>query len=442
MLNNLKILILHVGTMANKGTQALVKSEFAEICKLYKKVEMSVSTTDVSGVEEYGPRYKNITPTLVDIPYEKADERAKKYHYSRDSLVYKLHAIYRLFISIFQIPLTLISSILVKIGLPGLCKSKTLLCMKECELIISTSDENFKEGSSNLPLSLIWLVTWWMMLFSRMWDLVIAKKIFKKTIIVFPNSVGPFRTIVGKGMGKLILHHIDAVLVRERFSMEAINKLNVKKVNNYPTSDIALLFEECFESKISLKGEYIGICTGCYSGVLNAEGKEKYVNSHAIAFDRFVEKYKVKIAFIPHYISGFPNDDLDVSKQIYLKMKNNSKANVIVVNTADEFRALLGRMKMVITSKMHPGVLALSKYVPTLAIVYDYKQSGLFEQLEMTQYTIGFEEIDEKSLYEKMELTWSNRDQIKNLLRERIPVLQQDVRNNILMVLRKYGGLT
>jgi hypothetical protein len=135
--------------------------------------------------------------------------------------------------------------------------------------------------------------------------------------------VGPFRTIVGKCMGKLILHHIDAVLVRERFSMEAINKLNVKKVNNYPTSDIALLFEECFESKISLKGEYIGICAGCYSGVLNAEGKEKYVNSHAIAFDRFVEKYKVKIAFIPHYISGFPNDDLDVSKQIYLKMKNH-----------------------------------------------------------------------------------------------------------------------
>lgn len=437
------IFILHVGTMANKGTQALVKTEFNQLKIAYRQVEISVSTTDVPGVKEFGPAYKNVTPTLIDIPYEMADERAKKYGYDRKTIIYLLHLAYRMVLAFLQIPGTFISAILTKIGLPSFCKKDTLLCMKECDLVISTSDENFKEGSSNLPLKFFWLLTWWNILFSRMWDLIIAKKIFGKPVILFPNSVGPFRTVIGRFLGRNILNNIDAVIVREKFSVEAINKLNLKDVNLKLTSDIVLLYETSKdEMAIDLKDSCIGICPGYYSGSLSAESNEKYIQSHAQALDKFIDIYKVNILFIPHYKSGFKNDDLDISKQILKRMSNKKAARIMMVNTVEEFSSILGSMEMVVTSKMHPGVLSITNFVPTLAVVYDYKQSGFFEQLGISEHKIYITDLEPTTLFKKMEKLWLIRASICYHLSKCVPFLQKDIKEKINEALIEHGGLS
>ena len=69
--------LVHVGHMANKGTQALLTCDVQVIKEIIKDSAISVSTTDVEGVEQLGLRLKAVLPPMIDIPYEKADRYVK-----------------------------------------------------------------------------------------------------------------------------------------------------------------------------------------------------------------------------------------------------------------------------------------------------------------------------------------------------------------------------
>lgn len=72
-----RILIIHVGNMNNKGTQALLKTDVSVIKELVRNVTISVSTTDEEKVKALYPSMA-IFPPLIDIPYERADFLPRK----------------------------------------------------------------------------------------------------------------------------------------------------------------------------------------------------------------------------------------------------------------------------------------------------------------------------------------------------------------------------
>jgi len=433
-----KIHIIHVGNMNNKGTQALLSSDVSTLREIINDdVSISVSTTGVDGVKKLGLPLSAVLPTLLDVPYEKADQMTKRLGVSRNSLKYKVFAIAALFLMIVQTLLTSISASLVRIGLTVPYRKEVFHRIRESDVVISCSDENFKETASLLPLNVYWLFTWWSMLFERTIEVLVAKS-FNKPVVMFPNSVGPFRTWVGRFLSKLALNNCSSVIIRDPISYRIVKSIGIKS-KMFLTSDMALLFKpETKTVQEITEHPVIGVCPGVYSFSIPMQQIKKYIAEHAVALDAAVEKHGFHVLFLPHYISGFAYDDLEISKFILENMKHRENARILRINDLSEFKLLINQVDLLISSKMHPAVLAVSGHVPSIAIVYDHKQTGFFRDLGMSEYTLRLQETSGSELLSRIDKVWLEREKIKKLLGVRVPVLQDAVKKTVKTVMEPF----
>jgi colanic acid/amylovoran biosynthesis protein len=422
------VLIIHVPDMNNKGSVALLRSDISVIREVVKgDVFLSVSAVDVSAVRKLNLPLDAVLPTLVDIPYKTADSLAKKSGIARYTFKYKVLMIASFIYMFVQTTLAVISALLTRLGLRAFYRNEVLTSMKKSKLVISCSDELFKEVASLLPLSISWMLTYWSMLYQRTLEVSIAKFI-GKPIVLFPNSVGPFRTWVGRFLCNMALNNCEYVLVREPVSYEIVNSLGIKS-HKILTADMALLFKPTQEIILeTFPHPAVGVCPGIYSNSLSSEGVNNYILEHARALDAAIDKYGFNVVFLPHYVSGFEYDDLEISELILRQMKNKDHARIVNADNIDEFKSSLNHMDMIITSKMHPGVLGVSGYVPTLSIAYDHKQTGFFRQLGMADCAIHINDASSEVIMSKIDFIWKERKRIAASLRTRIPELQEGIK--------------
>lgn len=433
-----KVHIVHVGNMANKGTQALFMSDVSTIRSIVKNgVAICVSTVDVEGVKRLGLSLDAVLPPFVDIPYEKADSYAKRLGIGRDSFKYKLRALASLVFVLGQAMSIVFSACLVKLGLGALYRADTLKHMKESDLVVSCSDENFKEGSSLLPVSPRWIMTWWSMLVPRTMAVLVAR-FLGKPVVMFPNSIGPFRTRIGRFLSRLALNRCDYILVREPVSFKIADSLKVRSPKIL-TSDIALLFSADHEPPVEdFSKPALGVCPGVYSNTLSEAGIRGYVQAHARALDKAIEEYGFHVVFLPHYVTGFRHDDLEISKLIVSQMRNADQARIVNVKTAGQFKALINNVDMLVSSKMHPAVMAASAYVPTVYVAYDHKQVGFFSSLGVDDGIVSISEVSYERLLGRIDYVWRRKDAVRSLLKARVPALQENTRRSIAHVLSAY----
>jgi polysaccharide pyruvyl transferase WcaK-like protein len=424
--------------MANKGTQALLMSDVSIIRETTSNdVDLSVSTTDVEGVKRLRLPLNAVLPSMVDIPYERADSYAKRVGLTRESARYKISISVSFICMLIQIPLSLASAFLVKAGLKGVYRSRILERIRNANLVVSCSDENFKETASMLPLNLYWMLAWWSMLTARTMEILIAR-IFTKPIVMFPNTVGPFRTSVGRTLSKLALNNCSLVMARDSISYETLKSLMVIPPKVL-TSDSTLLFKSSDDTNdVHVPPLAIGVSVGVYSNVASDEAIFDYVRVHAEALDEVIENHGVSVLFLPHYISGFHYDDLEISKLVLEKMKNVEKARIVDIRDAREFSSIMKGLSLIVSSKMHPAVLAVSHYVPFLFEAYDYKQTGFAASLDMNDCVIPIRQITRKLLVEKINYILNERERIRALLMERIPEMQNNVKQAITKGLKSY----
>ena len=431
--------IIHVGNMANKGTQALLKCDVHVLRRVFgDNTQISVSTTDVQGVKKLKLPLTEVLPPIIDIPYEKADFFAKKFGVQRGSISYKLFAVASLLLMFFQTVFSVFSVILEKLGSRGFYRSEVFRSFKDANVIISYSDENFKEAASFLPLNIYWVVTWWSMLFSRAWDVLCAAFLGKR-IVMFPNSIGPFRTWFGRFLTIIALNRMEYVLIREPVSYGVVNSLGVK-CRKILTVDTTVLFKGNGNNVVfeGFQRPLLGVSPGFYAQSLSKNDIDRYVVGHAKALDLAVEKFGFYVIFLPHYVSGFPNDDLEVSKSIMKLMRNKDKATIYEAPTVEDFKHALDSMDLVISSKMHPAVFAISGFIPTICIAYDQKQTGFFQLLGLDGCIILIRDFSAEKLLKKISEVWSRREEIRGLLKEKVPVLEENLGEAITLALKPF----
>jgi polysaccharide pyruvyl transferase WcaK-like protein len=430
-MKNFKAHFVHVGNMNNKGTQALFKSDVQTLHEVVRgQVTANVSTTDLDGVRKLNLPLKSILPSAVDIPYEKTDQMGKKFGFDRNGIKYKVFAVGMLFFMFLQTLFSISSVIATKAGLRALYRPEVFESIKESDLVISHSDESFKETASLLPLNIFWIITWWSMLWSRTFIVLVAKS-FHKDVVLFPNSVGPFRTKVGEYLSKLSLLNCYRLLIRDPVSFDIVKSMGIKNPAVL-TYDTAILFEAKMHAvNLDISRPVLGVSPGIYSHSLSKKGVENYVDGHAKALDYAISKYGFSVFFLPHYVSGFSNDDLEMCHLIRSRMKKKDSAKIIETESVDEFKLLLNQMDIVISSKMHPAILAASAFVPVLCVAYDHKQTAFFERLDMNQVILDISLVTDKSLISKIDYVFANKERLKMILSEKIPLWQKDVRESI-----------
>jgi polysaccharide pyruvyl transferase WcaK-like protein len=384
-------------------------------------------------------------PPLIDTPVARADLHAKKKGCNRETWRYKLYAVVYSLLMFLQVFLCLVSITLTKFHLKGIYRPKVITQLREADVIIFSGGEGVKEGSSYVPydtyirrkpaLLMYHIIYWWLILFSRMCTIVIIRKIFKKPIVVFPNSIGPFRTLFGRFMAKIILRNVNILLVRDFKSSELLNDMNIP---HSVTTDVALLFnaDQVKSTKLSTT-RLVGVSPGILDHSFPDNLKRRYILAHSKVLDHLAED-GFNIIFLPSCLSGLKHDDLEVCRSILRNMTNKNKTRIIKVKTADEFKYLLDQLDLLISTRMHPCILACTNNVPFVSILYDHKQESLLEFLGLENCAVDINSISYDNLLSATMFVWNNKEKIKRLLASKVPTLQDDVRTKIRQAILKF----
>lgn len=411
------VFISQVCDVGNKGDQAILKSEISLLRRLFPEAKISVSTLwSRELLKRVEPTVRVHSP-LVDLKFA-----------NRESPL----LLYPVVIAI-QFLLSILSALFAKANLPPFYRASTIRDIQAADIVISSGHEPFMEGSIYKRGSM-WLkganlfVIFWGVI-----DILVAKKIFNKPFTTFPQSAGPFRTFLGRLFAKFIFNSMDVICLREDLSADFLEKLGVR-TPVFALADMAFLFEGYSRHEYQFRHPLIGV-SPCFCGGMTKAERENYVLVLSKTLDYLVAKYGVNVIFLPSQTTSGRAmmkekrpDDFVACSMILQKMLRKEKAEILSVQSVEEFDNVIGKLDLLIATRMHPSILASTKSIPFVAITYEHKQIGLLSRLGVSDVGIDVNHLSFEQLRIKTEYVWNERDNIRSRLLAKVPLIQWKTR--------------
>lgn len=247
---------------------------------------------------------------------------------------------------------------------------------------------------------------------------------FKKKLTFLPQTVGPFKTRIGKVMSTYILRRLDKLYVRDD---KFIERLEVLKIPFTKAIDMAVFMSPKPVNDITVPENTIGLNINglmYFNSYKSMEGKyDSYKNLIERIINFFLEKGN-SIMLVPHTYNHLnPNREDDLSAIKHLLDEKYKQENTIFYLNADynaqEIKYLISKTIFFMGSRMHSCIGALSRSIPTIGLAYSYKFSGTFSMFGCGDHVIDLVGIQDKDLdliIEKIENLFSEISETKTKL--------------------------
>lgn len=346
-------------------------------------------------------------------------------------------------VTLFNLPIFTYSAIFIQMGLKIPFKTKVVNRMRKCDVFIDLNLEFLK----GIPIStspalirqkprtlMMHKIFWSYRMLYGLWYFFIVKSIFKKKLIVGPASFGPFSDLpaITRHMVRFVLSRfVDVIWVREPYSAKILRDLGVK--NYILTTDAALTVRAGPSSDNDFETSskpLIGFAPAMLNNTLSREEINNYTIAHAKCIDELIQEYDSNIVFLPS-----SPDDIAMCKAIIAKITHAEKVKLVITDSVDEYESWVKKLYILITSRMHPSIIAARNFVPFYAIIYDHKQLGVMEQLGLQKYSTPIGKITYHTLKKIISLTLQDRSATEQHLRSSLPKLQDESIRRIKAVL-------
>jgi len=418
-----KILITDSFTITNIGSAAVLENVIKHLKRYIPEASFLISTTDPSSIEKF------------------MDEKSVPELFIRPLVLgSNIKRLKWLFKNIFWIMFNSLNLILKRIGVPYKYKlytfskerKKVIEAYVNNDVVISIGAERINDNfRAQVPFA---LYGYWM------------AKMLNKPVILYAQTIGPFRHKSTKMMVKYILNRCDLITVRDRRSLDELKELNIKKATIYPVADPAILQHAVSEKKAAeliseegfetTKPNVIGISVlkWNYENVQTKDKtKDDYYNDYVLSLsklsDFLIDNLNAAIVFVATNFRqhGNRDDDRDVAEDIINLMKFKDSAKVLKrIYRPDELKGIIGLMDMFIASRMHACIFSTAMYVPTISLNYQFKLYEYMKLLKMGDKSCNFEDINYEKLKTLALSVWESRPEIRNQLKIRIDELSKE----------------
>jgi colanic acid/amylovoran biosynthesis protein len=248
---------------------------------------------------------------------------------------------------------------------------------------------------------------------SRLFELELAHLAGKK-VVYYTQSLGPFKRA---GYGAAVKPHFDRsplILLRDERSkgyLEAIgvggDKLHVLAdcVFGMARADV-LAAAATAETKI----RRVGISVrkwDFFQGRDSKGGMRDYIEGIARAAEWLVENFGCEVVFVStcQGIPEYAAKDSEVAEEIARKLSPKAAAKTRVdrgFHSPYELQKMISGFDLVIATRMHMAILALTAGVPVLPIAYEFKTTELFNRLGMAKWVVTIEGVRSTSLIDTL----------------------------------------
>ncbi len=258
--------------------------------------------------------------------------------------------------------------------------------------------------------------------------LISVAKIFKVSVMIYAQGIGPVNKQINKKLIKWILNKVDLITVRDNFSKELLENLGVVKPSIYVNSDPVFLLKKkninhTIDSYPYIR-ELINSDNHPLIGISVRECKSNRLDSKRIfaqVADYLIENYKAKIIFLPFKF----DEDVRISEKILSLMKN--KAEILKIKLEpEELLSVLSRLSLVVGVRLHSIIFSSMANIPFIAFNYDPKVKYFLEDLGLSELLLEIDEgISLKNIQEKIEYVIENNDKIKDILLKKVNNLEK-----------------
>jgi colanic acid/amylovoran biosynthesis protein len=248
--------------------------------------------------------------------------------------------------------------------------------------------------------------------------------------VLYTQSVGPFATPAQRLMAGHVLRQVDLVIAREDISLGILSKLGVT-ANVRRSVDCGFAFDTTTEvdlrSRIGAAPDrpLVGITVRQW---LDPAGQESYERAVAAAADVAVEEFGATVVFVPQVTSERQGDDDRVAgRRVAARMRCPA---AVLGESLDHHtvKAMYSGLDLLVGTRFHSVIFAMTASVPVLAIEYEHKTSGIMHDLGLDEWVYDITTVDEAGLVNGLRQLLARRTEVVAQLTERMPAYQARAR--------------
>ncbi len=254
-----------------------------------------------------------------------------------------------------------------------------------------------------------------------------------KPLVIWGASIGPFDSILKFETYMLDhLEKVNAIFAREPVTVEYLAQHNFVK-NVFRVSDPAFVMDSIkpknLEDQLIIDDGSIGINLSPLMARFVANGDiERWKRISANIISNIVKQTSRKVYLIPHVTIPYSNDFLFM-KDVLQIIKPDIRAEINIVPpiyNASEIKWIISKMDIFAGARTHSTIAALSSCIPTLSFAYSIKAKGIARDIFGDEkYCLSTKDISAEEVSNTILSMLSQKHQIRNILKEKIPLVQK-----------------
>lgn len=202
-----------------------------------------------------------------------------------------------------------------------------------------------------------------------------------KPLVLSPQTIGPFGTVRARMAAKAVLGRAERIFARDEISMSNISKLGFAE-KSHLVSDVAFLLPYTPTSPAAGKPKgklRVGLNV---SGLLAAAGYSNLSVNYLGLMKKIIAHLamnpQIEVVLVPHVLAPHMPEDDDRAASAALTAEFPQLLVAAPFRSPVEAKSFISQLDLLIGSRMHATIAALSSGVPVLPLGYSDKFTGLF----------------------------------------------------------------
>jgi colanic acid/amylovoran biosynthesis protein len=258
-----------------------------------------------------------------------------------------------------------------------------------------------------------------------------------KRLVLYACSIGPFAGL-HRGVARRVLSSVDLVISREEISRANLRALGVDGTRVAVRPDAAFGFasapqpeaalERALRSLSAAPRPWVGFSVRDhhFPGAASPEEKRAaYLNEIRAAVAWVRDELGGSAIFVPQCIEN-GGRDVEVSLEV---ARQASGAGNLFVLTEDLSPHALGelyaRLDLLIGTRMHANILAMTRGTPVVAIAYEHKTVGIMQMMALSEYALDIADIRDR-LLPMARRAWEARGALRSHVAQRVAALRRE----------------
>ena len=416
----MKILLTQFFSAKNKGDAAITSVMLSELRKIFQESEILISTTaDINERLDFEGAHQIKSLFFFAIYEQKA-------------------AIFRILRTLYMFLITTIWSIVyraIKLKLDYILPQdlKILLTHYITSDFIIFKGGGYINGRNNMRDNISLLID--------MHEILLLKILGRETIL-YSQSIGPLGNKFQKFVTGWVLNKTDIIFAREQKTIDLLKEIGVTKPQIIKTVDAAFLFTT--DKKEEMKGylKSLGVDTSKkIVGITAREwlddiAQEKFESELAKFADYLISKMDMQVLLVPQVVDPLHNED-DAAVNNNIRSKIQSTHGIFVIKDGldhYETKGIYENLDLLVGTRMHSCIFALSGNIPVIPIEYEYKTSGIMNDLGLGEWVIKIEEVTADRLIKMFLKFTAQKDDYLKTLTKNIPFYINEARKTVQLL--------